>query len=80
MNPNLKYFFSVWRVGGWRGARISIFFSKNPNLKKKILEGGDRAGGWGLEFLCFFFNEKEMFWWWKGGGRMGMGCGRGRLE
>ena len=31
-----KIFFLVWRVGGWRGARISIFFSKNPNLKKKI--------------------------------------------
>ena len=42
-----------------RGARVSKFFTKNPNLKKKKIKnfffrgrGGDE--GRGLEFVIFF--------------------------
>ena len=51
MNPNLIYFFLLVGGGGGQvgvewGARVGDFFTKNPNLKKKVFWGGGGGGGW----------------------------------
>ena len=44
MNPKSKYFFFG---GGGGGLDLVIFFSKNPNLKKKFSWRGVGVGGLG---------------------------------
>ena len=47
-NPNLIIFFSFGGGGGEGLARVSDFFTKNPNLKYNIFWGGvvGVGGGW----------------------------------
>ena len=80
MNPNLKYFLFRWGGAEGGGARVSEYFSKNPNLKKKnsfFLAGGPGqgvAGGGGLELVNFFSkspNLKNRFFFCFGGGEVG---------
>ena len=61
---------------GGRGARVSEFFSKNPNLKKEYIffwaGWAERRGGLGL--LIFFFRESNSKFFLLAGG------GGGELE
>ena len=62
-------FFSLSRgvgVGGG-GARVSILFTKNPNLKSFFLEWGVGRGGEFSEF-CYYESKFNFFFFLGGGG------------
>ena len=51
MNPNLKYFFSIFLGGRGGETKVSEYFTQNPDLKNVFLGGGSRGlgvgGAWG---------------------------------